>query len=257
MENEVKQNTLNFGELLDVLKKCWWLMLIVCLIGSTSMYIYSHATYKEEYTASVSIWAMKNIGTESSVQTTDLSMANYLVNDYRLQLVSDAVISRVKQADPPAYGNMTVSQLRSRVTISHEEDTRILKLSARAGTREEAKKLADTWGYTFQTYINEDKFGEQMVSFDEALTPTAPSNSVSIAKVLLIGILGAALVYGIFFLRFALDDKIYSNEDVEKYLGLTVLGAIPNKNSVVPKKDSNYRYHRKRGYYKRHHQTEK
>ena len=254
MENEVKLNSLNFGELLDVLKKCWWLMLIVLMVGSTSMYAYSNATYKEKYTATVSIWAMKNIGTESSVQTSDLSMATYLVNDYKLQLVSDAMVSRVQKN--PQYSNMSISQLKSMVSVSHEEDTRILKLSATADTRDEAKDLADTWGYAFCTYINEDKFGEDMVSFDEALTPTSPSNGISITKVLLVGILGAALIYGVFFLRYALDDKLYSAEDVEKYLGLTVLGAIPNKNTVVPKKDTSHRYRKHHRYYKNKGKTE-
>ena len=87
MENEVNQNENKIGDLLEVLKKCWWLMLIVCIIGSASMYAYSKVTYKEEYTASISIWAMKNIGTDSNVGTNELTIATYIVNDYKEQLV--------------------------------------------------------------------------------------------------------------------------------------------------------------------------
>jgi len=245
MEPEVKQSENKIGELLEVLKRSWWLMLIVCIIASSAMYVYSKVTYKEEYTASISIWAMKNIGTESNVGTNELTIATYIVNDYKLQLVSDRVVSSVQKAHVN-FSDMTVKELRDSVSVSHEDETRILKLSATASTPEGAKLLADTWGHTFCTYINEEKFGETMVTFDESLEPTVPSNGVSMATVLLVGILGAALVYAIYFLRFVMNDKINSGEDVEHYLDLTILGTIPNKNTVNSKKGTYYRYYGKR-----------
>jgi len=256
MEAEVKKRDNNrLGDLLDVLKRCWWLMVIVLFVSSTTMFIYSKITYKAQYTASISIWAMKNIGTDSNVQSADLSMATYMVNDYKLQLVGDEVVSRVQKAvaNHKNYRGVSVSQLRGSVSVSHEDDTRILKLSVTARDPKVAKELADTWGKTFCTYINEDKFGEQMVTFDEALEPTAPSNSISMAKVLLVGLLGAAIVYGIFFLRVVLDDRINTVDDIEKHLGLTVLGAIPNKNAVLPKKSTHHRRSSSGSHHHHHH----
>lgn len=244
MEPEVKQNENKLGDFIEVLKRCWWLMLIVCIIASAAMFAYSKVTYKEEYTASISIWAMKNIGTESNVGTNELSLATYLVNDYKEQLVGDTVVSKVQKAHMN-FNDLPISTLQGMVTVTHVDETRILKLAAKASTPEGAKLLADTWGHTFCTYINEEKFGETMVTFDESLMPTTPSNGISMAKILLVGILGAALIYAIFFLRFVLDDKINSAEDVERYLGLTVLGTIPNKNTVNSKKGTYYRYYGK------------
>lgn len=254
MENEIKQkesqqNENRLGDLLEILKKCWWVMLIVLVLASTSMYIYSKVTYQPQYTATISIWVLKNVGTESGFQSTDVSVATYLVNDYRELLVSDAVVDRVQKSSP-TFEKIPIASLRSRVAVSHVEETRILKLSATSNTKEGAKKLADTWGNTFCTYINDEKMnGEQMVTYDDALTPINPSNQVSASKVLLMGILAAALVYAVFFIRFVLDDKINSTDDVEKHLGLTVLGAIPNKNAVTPKRGS-YRYFRHNKYYR-------
>ena len=254
MENEIKQNESQqnenkLGDLLEVLKKSWLIMLIVFALASTSMYIYSKATYQPEYTATVSIWVLKNVGTESGFQATDVSVATYLVNDYRELLTSDAVVDRVQKSSPN-FEKIPLAALRSRVAVSHIEETRILKLSATSNTKEGAKKLADTWGNTFCTYINDEKMnGEQMVTYDDALTPINPSNPVSFSKILLVGILAAALVYAFFFIRFVLDDKINSADDVEKYLGLTVLGAIPNKNVVNPKRSS-YRYFKHNKYYR-------
>ena len=72
--------------------------------------------------------------------------------------------------------------------------------------------------------------------------PEKPSNPISVLKILLGAFVAAVLVYGIYFIRFILDDKINAPEDVEKYVGLNVLGAIPNKNQLN-------RRHEKYGYY--------
>ena len=47
--------------------------------------------------------------------------------------------------------------------------------------------------------------------------------------VLLVAFMFAMVVYAIYLIRFLMDDKINTPEDVEKYLGLSLLGQIPNK----------------------------
>ena len=69
-----------------------------------------------------------------------------------------------------------------------------------------------------------------------------PCNQVSNIKYLEVGAVGGALVYLIFVLLHLLDDGIRSNEDVEKYLGLSVLGEIPNIGMSSDKKYGYYSY---------------
>ena len=80
----------------------------------------------------------------------------------------------------------------------------------------------------------------------EARMPENPSNPISLIKAMLLGVVCAALIYALYFLRFLLDDKINNPDDVERYLGLTLLGAIPNKNATKAK--YGYRGYRKNGY---------
>ena len=51
-------------------------------------------------------------------------------------------------------------------------------------------------------------------------------------KIGLIGVLAAMLVYAVAMMRYLLNDKIGSAEDVEKYLELNVLGAIPSRQNL-------------------------
>ncbi|MBQ0102273.1 MAG: hypothetical protein KBT31_05720, partial [Firmicutes bacterium] len=53
---------------------------------------------------------------------------------------------------------------------------------------------------------------------------------------LLAGLVTAFLTYAVFFLIFILDDSISTNEEIEKELGLFVLGEVPNFNEEVKSK---------------------
>ena len=62
-------------------------------------------------------------------------------------------------------------------------------------------------------------------------------------KKLLYILIAAALVYFIFLAIFLFDNYIYTEEDIETYLGLSVIGDIPdaNESDKRKKKYSNYK----------------
>ena len=45
------------------------------------------------------------------------------------------------------------------------------------------------------------------------------------------------------FVRFLMDDKVNTAEDVERYLGLHVLGAIPDKTQLMRKRSKGAYYY--------------
>ena len=47
-----------------------------------------------------------------------------------------------------------------------------------------------------------------------------------------------------YFIAYLVDDKVKTEEDVQKYLNLTVLGVIPNAGEVSGKKYKKYRRYR-------------
>jgi capsular polysaccharide biosynthesis protein len=69
---------------------------------------------------------------------------------------------------------------------------------------------------------------DQVNVYEFGTVPTKPSNSVSLLVYLVIGAAAAAAVYVCFVLAFLLDDRIHSDEDIQRYLGLSILGEIVN-----------------------------
>ena len=71
---------------------------------------------------------------------------------------------------------------------------------------------------------------------DEANIPTRKSSPSLKKNVLIAGVLGVFLVAAWFVVLFLLNDKIVTAEDVERYLGLGILGQMPLDEAEVKQK---------------------
>ncbi len=242
MEEEIKQTEIKLSDLWTIFKRCWWLMAIVLVVVTVAVFALLNATHEDEYTGQVGIWAIKTDGSSAGNTSNgyyDMVIATNLVNDYKLLATSDEVLKRVIAAN---NWDITVSDFRKMIAVTHESNTRVLYLSVTTLSAESAKTATESWAQIFCDYINELR-GEEMIKTTGATPlPEKPSNPISLLKILLVAFVAAIVVYGIYFIRFIMDDKVNTPEDVEKYLGLNVLGAIPNKNQLNRRRE-------KYGYY--------
>jgi len=246
MEEEKKQSEIGLVELWNILKRCWWLMLVVIVVVASSVYIALNVTHRDEYTATITIWAMRmpegeGQGTNANVSTSDVSIATYLINDYMLLIKSEEIVDRVITAQNLA--NISTKQLSSMASVKNEMGTRVMYLSVTTSSPKSAQMIANTWGTIFCDYINETMGQDMVKQVVSAREPKAPSNPISLLRVLLIALVAGFAVYGLYFIRFILDDKISSPDDVEKHLGLNVLGSIPDKNSLRRRRNKEEYYY--------------
>ena len=79
-----------------------------------------------------------------------------------------------------------------------------------------------------ELYDLSDFFKVESVSIaEQPRMPSGPSTSKSFTNALLVGLIAAMSVIGVLVFLYMRNDKINTSEDVEKYLGLTVLAVIP------------------------------
>ena len=84
MEEKNRETEIRLQDLWTVLKRCWWLMVIVLLAVSIATYAFLSITHEDKYTANVSIYVMNTPDKSSSgtnFNTTQISMAMYLIKD--------------------------------------------------------------------------------------------------------------------------------------------------------------------------------
>ena len=239
MGEKVKGFEIRLGDLWMILKRCWWLMLAVLIVVFSGVFIYEKVTYKEEYTATSTIWALGK-----ATSTTDTNIAKALIKDYKKLIVTDTVLDEVIQNQNLL---LETSQLREMIKIENDDGTNILEISVTASKPVSAKEIANELSKVACERINAKNTGVDagnlVEPWEDATVPTKPSNSVSVLKIAIIAFACAMAVYAVYFVLYLLDDKISTAEDVEKYLGVSLLGLVPNHQDVMRRRRSKNAYY--------------
>lgn len=202
-----------------LLKKAWIIILAVIVFG-VGGYVASKLLSTPEYTTSCRIYVYK----EGEVDYNSLVIATQMANDYELiitgQNVTELVIENLNL-------KMSPEALSKRITVSSKSNTRVLDLEYTDTDPERAAAILNEVCNVATTQIKAITKASEVTTVYEAKVPTSPSSAGPTRDALLAAILGAVLAISILVVIFLLDDTIRSEDDVERYLGLSTLGAIP------------------------------
>jgi capsular polysaccharide biosynthesis protein len=124
----------------------------------------------------------------------------------------------------------TYEMLYGNISTNNPTSTRILEVTVQSKDAETAKKIVDCLCTVGEARIGEAMGFDQVNVYEYGTLAKRPSNPVSLLLYLIVGMAAAALVYVCFVLAFLLDDRIRSEEDIKRYLGLSILGEIVNVN---------------------------
>ncbi len=225
-EEKSTEITITLGDLLGILRQCWIIMLAVMIVVGISVYAFMNATHVDEYTAQATIYVGSGNGEGSGMTTSDFTIADKLVQDCIGVAKHRQTLKRVIDNQSRV---MSVSDLEKRITATNRTNTRLIDVSVTAEDKVAAMELTDALANVICEEINRANGNERCTVFYEADLPQSISNPVSKLTVLLIAFAAAIVVYVVYLLIFLLDDKINGPEDVERYLELSILGQIPNK----------------------------
>ena len=123
--------------------------------------------------------------------------------------------------------DMSVDKLSGEITVSNTADTRILSISVENESPKLAKEIADAVRESASVQITQITDADAVNMVEEGNLPKDPTSPNTMKNAMLGGILGIFLALGAIVLIYILDDTIKTPDDVERYLGLTVLTSIP------------------------------
>ena len=123
--------------------------------------------------------------------------------------------------------DLTYEQLKQKISIGNPQDTRILSITVTDPDPQRAKKIVDSVANVSSEYIGDimEMIPPKMI--EDGQLPTQKSSPSNAKNAMLGAMLGMILTCGLITLQIILNDTIQTEEDVEKYLGLTVLAEIP------------------------------
>ena len=161
----------------------------------------------------------------STVTYNDLQTATQLTKDY-MELVTtrpdlEEVISSLGLDD------VTYEELKDKITVSTATDGRIISITATDSDPRQAKDIADSVRNSVSAQIVQVMNVEAVNVVEEANVPDQKARPSNMKNTALGGIVGLFIALAAVVLKTILDDRIKTEEDVERYLQLSVLGTIP------------------------------
>ena len=216
-------------EILYAFRHRIWLILLAVLLGGLAAGIYTWMMITPTYTSTSMMYVISKETTLTSLA--DLQIGSQLTNDYRVVITSRPVLQEV--IDNLGL-NMTYTQLDGMLTIENPTDTRILSVTVADPDPVRAKAIVDEVCRISSNYIGDIMEMIPPKIIEDGVVATSPS-SPSLRRNVAIGALGLGVVVcGLITLQVILNDTIRTEEDVERYLGLSVLASIPREETDKP-----------------------
>ena len=231
MENE--EVTIDLMELASVLWNKAYIIIIAILVAALVAFGGTKLLITPKYTSTTSMYMLTKTAGSTGVTSTDLATGSQLTQDYIKLATSRGVLEEV--IDKLGLEE-TTGELASTIAATNDANTRIMTISVQNEDPEQAQAIADAVRESVSKKIKEIMDIDAVNTIDEANLPTTPSSPSVMKNTALGGILGMILAMAVIIVIYMLDDTIKTPDDVEDYLGLNVLTAIPIQEGEIKEK---------------------
>ena len=222
MEEEI-----SLREYFFVLIKRLWLILLLTVMCIGASGIISFYVLKPEYQTFTTLM----VGRPKDYQNTNqqLDYNEIMVNQQLVTTYGELVKSRVVADDVIRDLKLDIpfDEFKDKVNVNLVKDTEIIKIEVTDGDSELAAAIANKTAEVFMDKVKDIMNIENVQIIDRAQVTDKPVKPRPFLNMAIAGVLG--LMAGIFlaFILEYFDNTIKTQEDVQKYLGLSVIGTIP------------------------------
>ncbi|MDB8987062.1 Wzz/FepE/Etk N-terminal domain-containing protein [Parabacteroides merdae] len=213
---------------LQIIKRKSWIMFLITFIAiivSTGVSFFAvNPVYEANTTLLVDI--NKKPGAEI-VTSEQLSVSEKLAVTYGEIIKSRSVLDEVIDKLDLNMGYEEVSKM---INVSPVKDTQIMSITVQDTNPKRARDIANAIPKVFTKEVKRITKANSVEVIDHAITPQKPIKPNKLMNIAIAAVLGVMIGLFIVFLLEYMDNKIKTPQDIEKHLGLPILGVIPNEN---------------------------
>lgn len=220
LEQQQDELEIDLKELFFELLGHWKTLLLSTVLVAAIVMVISKFIMVPQYESTASLYVLSN----SITSIADIQIGTSLTQDYLVVVNGRPVLEQVIE-------NLDLKEnyasLGNKITLNNPANSRILEITVRDKDPDHAKAIADEMANVASDYIS--------IKMDQS-APTIIQNgyadgkpvSPSIIKNTIIGALaGFLLAAAVVIISYLLNDTIMTGEDVEKKLGMNLLGSLP------------------------------
>ena len=207
------------------------IIILSVLIGAFGMFLISSTLMEKKFESSTKIYVL-NQQDNQTVTYTDLQTGSQLTKDYAELIMSRTVTTQViadldLQNKYPDMAEIVPEDLAEMINVTTQQDTRILKITVTDTNPTRAQDIANAVRIAASNQIYQVMDIEAVNVVDYANLPEGPVSPNLLKNSVIGALIGFVLAVAIIVVRYLLDDTIKTPDDVERYLGLSVLASIP------------------------------
>lgn len=233
LQNE-EEIEIDMGELLRYLAGKAGYIILTALAFAVLALAVTTFCMTPRYTSTTKMYVL-NRQTNEGVTSSDLQSSTYLTKDYMEMIKSRTVIEAVI-ADLNL--DSTYENVLGQIDVSAASDTRVIVISVTDKDPYEARDIANAVRNAAAAHIQSVMNTEAVTVVDEANIPTKKSSPKTTKNVAMAGGFGLILALAVCVVLYLMNDKVTTAEDVERYLGLSVLASMPLEEEEVRRKNA-------------------
>ena len=199
------------------------IFIILIIVGIAAGIIYTNYLEVPKYRSYTTILLTKE-ESSTAITSSDVTLNKNLVDTYREIIKSRNVLGKVITNLDLEY---SIDELGKMITVESVNDTEIIKVTVTNTDDYLAMNIADEIANVFKTEIVKLYNIQNVGVIDTAALPTKPYNINIVKTTLITTLIGLVLAFAISFILFYFDTTIKNSEEIERKLGLTVIGNIP------------------------------
>lgn len=221
------EETIDLREYFGIIKKRFWIIALITTIAIVVSGAISFFVLTPVYEAKSTLIVNTEKNEETEMITGDqFSVSQKLTVTYgeiiKSRSVLDDVIKNLKLDDE-------YEELVKNVTVSPVKDTQIISISVQDTNKEKARDIANEIPKVFKKEAKRITKANDIQVIDKAILPQSPIKPNKMMNITIAAALGAMIGLFVVFLIEYLDNKLKTPQDIEKHLGLSVLGVVPNE----------------------------
>lgn len=227
----MEEETISLQEVFEIIRKKIALILIITFSAAAISAIVSFFLITPKYERSTQLLVNRSQVSEN-FSTNEVQTNIQLINTYSEIILSprilDIAAKELEGLIDLENGEITASYLKGKITVNNQNNSQVLNISVEDTDPHRAALIANKVAEVFQREIpsimnvdNVNILSEAEVPED--LSPVSPKPLLNIAIAFVVGLM---LGVGLAFLIEYFDNTIKTEQDIEKYLELPVLGVI-------------------------------
>ncbi|HFK1497460.1 TPA: YveK family protein [Bacillus paranthracis] len=219
------EETISLKELFAILRKRLVMILAITIGAALVSAIVSFYFMTPIYQTSTQILVNQKKQDEKIIQYNEVQTNVQLTNTYKIIVKSPVILDKVKGE---LKLGMSTQELNGKINVANEKDSQVIAITVDDKDPKLARNIANTTAEVFKSEIAKIMSVDNVTVLSKAevtegQSPIKPNKMLNVAIAFVVGLMASV---GLAFLLEYLDNTLKKEEDIEKLLGVPVLGVV-------------------------------